>query len=163
MEMRSRRVRNQRRVLVAVVVAGISAILVAGVAYGSFGSGKSAEYLPLPPSSEAAGVLLEPHGGQLAKRVSQSDAEAAARSWLGTESGPTAHVGQISFGDFTDRSVRSVDSAVGPIELQAQPSYVVTFVDMSIPGRGLGSRVNHEMSVVIDASSGAYLEAFTVR
>jgi len=121
---------------------------------------KNAEalYRPFSPAAQTAlGVHLAPHrpGTPVRGLISVSAAIESAKARIGDV--PASSVPTVTFGDFTD-----------PLA-QGTTVFVVTYGGLSLPpiatprGQQPSHVVNHEESLVVDASSGAVIESFSYR
>lgn len=141
-------------------------VLVLGVVACSAGSARKsgvlevtgAAYRPFPAIAQSAlDVHLAPHPSAVA--VPGLITAAAAVHLAKAEYGEVSAANRVivTFGDFTDTLA------------QNRPAFVVTFTGLRLPpiagprGGKVSRAVNHEESVVVDASSGAVIEAFSYR
>jgi hypothetical protein len=115
------------------------------------------------------GAVLEPVGENVVPSVSAADAVATARVEMGglVESDEVVQATLASFTDEDQQFLSDPDSDGGPLIFHDVLSWVITFSDVCVPllgpGGDGGSCAGTELTVVVDATTGSYIVAYSIR
>lgn len=155
-------------IALAVAAAAVITGVWVGSAQGSASASSVPAWVPLPPEAlAAAGVYLQAHDPAqhvLASSITTDQALNAATERVGKTEADTASATHVTFGDFFDSEYFTTrPDGTRQYVAQGVPAFVVTYEGVSVAHRGPNAGTNHEMNVVVDATTGQIIEAFSYR